>query len=146
MKMEQAECYETSAYKIQKPGNYPEESVQQIFVSFLFISKPRLLEHSNCLLLINIALASFIRYIIASLYFQSSVNILEFWYLLYGVVIHPYSSQFQIVLAVSCLNPWRGQVLHISLPQKCPYFEWKHISTVSIWQQYDTWIFCELKI
>jgi len=28
MKMEQAECSETSAYKIQKPGNYPEESIQ----------------------------------------------------------------------------------------------------------------------
>jgi len=23
------ECSETSAYKIQKPGNYPEESIQQ---------------------------------------------------------------------------------------------------------------------
>jgi hypothetical protein len=28
MKMEQAECSETSAYIIQTPGNYPEESVQ----------------------------------------------------------------------------------------------------------------------
>jgi len=25
MKMEQAECSETSAYKIQKPGNYPDK-------------------------------------------------------------------------------------------------------------------------
>jgi hypothetical protein len=25
MKMEQTECSETSAYKIQTPGNYPEE-------------------------------------------------------------------------------------------------------------------------
>ena len=29
MKMEQTECSETSAYKIQTPGNYPEESVQR---------------------------------------------------------------------------------------------------------------------
>jgi len=29
MKMQQAECSETSAYKIQAPGNYPEESIQQ---------------------------------------------------------------------------------------------------------------------
>jgi len=29
MKMEQTECSETSAYKIQTPGNYPEESKQQ---------------------------------------------------------------------------------------------------------------------
>ena len=28
MKMEQTECSETSAYKIQTRGNYPEESVQ----------------------------------------------------------------------------------------------------------------------
>jgi hypothetical protein len=28
MKMEQAECSEMSAYKIQTPGNYPEESIQ----------------------------------------------------------------------------------------------------------------------
>jgi len=29
MKMEQTECFETSVYKIQTPGNYPEESIQQ---------------------------------------------------------------------------------------------------------------------
>jgi len=29
MKMEQTECFETSAYKIQTPGNYPEESIQR---------------------------------------------------------------------------------------------------------------------
>jgi hypothetical protein len=28
MKMEQTECSETSAYKIQTPGNYPEENMQ----------------------------------------------------------------------------------------------------------------------
>jgi len=28
MKMEQAGCSETSAYKIQTPGDYPEESIQ----------------------------------------------------------------------------------------------------------------------
>jgi len=29
MKIEQTECSETSAYKIQTPGNYPEGSIQQ---------------------------------------------------------------------------------------------------------------------
>ena len=29
MKMEQTECSETSAYKIQAPGNYPEGNIQQ---------------------------------------------------------------------------------------------------------------------
>jgi len=28
MKMEQTECSETSAYKLQTPENYPEESIQ----------------------------------------------------------------------------------------------------------------------
>jgi hypothetical protein len=28
MKMEQTDCSETSEYKIQTPGNYPEESIQ----------------------------------------------------------------------------------------------------------------------
>jgi hypothetical protein len=28
MKIEQTECSETSAYKIQTPGNYPEENIQ----------------------------------------------------------------------------------------------------------------------
>jgi hypothetical protein len=28
MKMEETECSETSEYKIQKPENYPEESIQ----------------------------------------------------------------------------------------------------------------------
>jgi len=27
--MEQTECSETSAYKIQTPGNYPDENIQQ---------------------------------------------------------------------------------------------------------------------
>jgi hypothetical protein len=31
MKMEQTECSEMSAYKIQMPGNYPEESIQHAF-------------------------------------------------------------------------------------------------------------------
>ena len=29
MKMEQTQCSETLTYKIQTPGNYPEESIQQ---------------------------------------------------------------------------------------------------------------------
>jgi len=29
MKMEQTDCSETLAYKIQTPGNYPDESIQQ---------------------------------------------------------------------------------------------------------------------
>jgi hypothetical protein len=29
MKMEQIECSETSAYKIQTPGNHPEENIQK---------------------------------------------------------------------------------------------------------------------
>jgi hypothetical protein len=28
MEMEQTECSETSAYKMQTPGNYPEENIQ----------------------------------------------------------------------------------------------------------------------
>jgi hypothetical protein len=31
MKMEQTECSEISAYKIQTPGNYREENIQQIY-------------------------------------------------------------------------------------------------------------------
>ena len=30
MKMEETECSKTSAYKIQTPGNYPEENIQQM--------------------------------------------------------------------------------------------------------------------
>jgi len=33
MKMEQTECSETSAYKIQTPVNYPEENIQQISIA-----------------------------------------------------------------------------------------------------------------
>jgi len=32
MKMEQTECSETSAYKIQTPGNYPEENIENKYV------------------------------------------------------------------------------------------------------------------
>jgi len=37
MKMEQTECSETSAYKIQTPGNYPEESIKQIQKKFTYL-------------------------------------------------------------------------------------------------------------
>jgi hypothetical protein len=44
MKMEQTECSETSAYKIQTLGNYPEESIQQnnnlfMYHIYFFITK-----------------------------------------------------------------------------------------------------------
>jgi len=38
MKMEQTECFETSAYKIQTPGNYAEESIQHYFIFLGFNS------------------------------------------------------------------------------------------------------------
>jgi len=38
MKVEQTECSETLAYKIQMPGNYPEESIQQNYI-ILFIKR-----------------------------------------------------------------------------------------------------------
>jgi hypothetical protein len=34
MKMEQTECSEMSAYKIQMPGNYPEENIQHIRIDY----------------------------------------------------------------------------------------------------------------
>jgi len=34
MKMEQTECSEMSVYKIQTPGNYPEENIQQPLIIF----------------------------------------------------------------------------------------------------------------
>jgi len=37
MKMEQTEFSETSAYKIQTPGNYPEESIQHLIILYLII-------------------------------------------------------------------------------------------------------------
>ena len=39
MKMEQTEYSETSAYKIQTPGNYPKESIQHIRFSLATSSK-----------------------------------------------------------------------------------------------------------
>jgi hypothetical protein len=38
MKMEKTEYSETSAYKIQTPGNYPEENIQQILGDFSIFS------------------------------------------------------------------------------------------------------------
>jgi hypothetical protein len=37
MKMEQTECPETSAYKIQAPGHYPEEWIPQLFSNLVII-------------------------------------------------------------------------------------------------------------
>jgi len=48
MKMEQTECSETSAYKLQTPGNYPKESIEhtehgkslklRVFIFFVYNS------------------------------------------------------------------------------------------------------------
>jgi hypothetical protein len=42
MKMEQTECSETSAYRIQMPGNYPEENIQHGFCFQSLTVKSRL--------------------------------------------------------------------------------------------------------
>jgi len=39
MKMEQPECSETSAFKIQTPGNHPEGNIQQLQKLLLFLPK-----------------------------------------------------------------------------------------------------------
>jgi hypothetical protein len=40
MRMEQIECSETSVYKIQTPGNHPEENIQQILDFFTLEDGP----------------------------------------------------------------------------------------------------------
>jgi hypothetical protein len=35
MKLEQTECSETSAYKIQTPANHPDKNIQQIHINLL---------------------------------------------------------------------------------------------------------------
>ena len=35
MKMEQTECSETSTYKLQTPGNYPKENIQQVIFNMV---------------------------------------------------------------------------------------------------------------
>jgi hypothetical protein len=42
MKMEQIECSETLAYKIQTPGNHPEENIQYVYTKSF-----TLLQHIN---------------------------------------------------------------------------------------------------
>ena len=44
--MEQTECSEKSAYKIQTPGNYPEGSIQTCIMFAAFVSA-QLLEFSH---------------------------------------------------------------------------------------------------
>jgi len=46
MKIEQTECSETSAYKIQTPGNYPEENIQHAVGTFTNTISNRILEGS----------------------------------------------------------------------------------------------------
>ena len=47
MKMEQAECSEMSAYKIQTSGNYPEENIQHI-IGVLYTYLPMKMEQTEC--------------------------------------------------------------------------------------------------
>jgi len=45
MKMEQTECSETSAYKLQTPGNYPKESIQHTCNVLQFLMSDPLTAH-----------------------------------------------------------------------------------------------------
>ena len=49
MKMEQTECSETSAYKIQTPGNYPEENIQHVYLSTRFQQPLAHPQEDNCI-------------------------------------------------------------------------------------------------
>jgi len=49
MKMEQTECSETLAYKIQTPGNYPEESLQHQECLLVVDSLHRILRDRTCI-------------------------------------------------------------------------------------------------
>jgi len=51
MKMEQRECSETLAYKIQTPMNYPEESVQNS--NYLILSLQVLINQQNAVWIIK---------------------------------------------------------------------------------------------
>ena len=46
MKMEQTGCSETSAYKIQTPGNYPEENIQLLRLNYFNFSGVQ--KYSRC--------------------------------------------------------------------------------------------------
>jgi hypothetical protein len=47
MRMEQTECSETSAYKIQTPGNYPEENIEHACEIFLMYAVIATTAHFN---------------------------------------------------------------------------------------------------
>ena len=48
MTMEETRCSETSAYKIQTPGNYPKERIEQLRLAVLYLLA-RLLWKDLCL-------------------------------------------------------------------------------------------------
>jgi hypothetical protein len=50
MKMEQTERSKTSAYKIQTPGNYPEEIIQHSEHGESMKSRKNVIEHKMCVL------------------------------------------------------------------------------------------------
>jgi len=45
--MEQTECSETSAYKIQKPENYTEESIQHMSIAFIKNNAKNSIQHKT---------------------------------------------------------------------------------------------------
>jgi len=73
MKMEQTECSETSAYKIQTPGNYPEENIQHVYNTSLIIYNH---EQINPITASHIIFFRFI--LISSLHLRLRVPILLF--------------------------------------------------------------------
>jgi hypothetical protein len=56
MKMEQTECYETLAYKIQMLRDYPEESIQQLTSSEPFLNLIALVVHFDIVMFVEYVL------------------------------------------------------------------------------------------
>ena len=107
MKMEQTECSETSAYKIQTPGNCPEESIQHVVITYAG-SKSDLLS-KVCTFFQNNA-AKEIRVLEQSLYIISKDNVMKNkwlhqislpWVFKFRLPLHMFTSVL-LNMSVSC--------------------------------------------
>jgi len=54
------ECYEPSAYKIQMPGNYLEESIQHIINMYLYVDKEEVFDELKHMPKVSCAVMMFI--------------------------------------------------------------------------------------
>jgi hypothetical protein len=116
MKMEQTECSETSAYKFQTPGNYPEESIQNFHLLYSAVFMPckwtwqyNRVEHKPHVMhteQVNVAV-TFCNFMKWGTWFGSRRRRRIFWLTFFVVFVRAFGERLELISSSFLSNPFQ---------------------------------------